>query len=359
MKAAEIAHRRLFSQQIAATGLARPEEIVAHLGAMQAQDYPGGLWAIGLRLPGSTKAEIERAIAARKIVRTWPMRGTLHFVAAPDVRWMLKLLAPRALAATAGRRLGLEIDDAVLAHSRKVLTRALAGGQELTRAELYDVLARGGIEPTGQRGIHIFRHLSQEGLLCFGLHAEKQPTFVLLEEWLPATPERSREEAIAELTRRYFVSHGPAQLADFVWWSGLTTGDARKGLALAGGDLESAVCEGKTYWWGAGAEVSKRKAGTYLLPGFDEYMLGYRDRSAALLLEHNERIVPGGNGMFFSTVVSDGQVIGTWKRTARKAGTVLALEYFDGSIPAKQAGLDATVRRYGEFLGASVTLQDG
>jgi hypothetical protein len=203
---------------------------VGGLGAVQAQDYLGALWAIGLRLRAAETA-IEQAIATRSIVRTWSMRGTLHFVAAEDVRWMLGLLAPRSLASSLGRLRALELDQAVFNRSRDLFIAALSGGKQLRREAMLELLASANISPGGQRGIHILGRLAQEGLICFGAREGKQHTFALLEEWVPQAMLRlgpkSRDEALAELARRYFTGHGPATLPDFVWWSGLTTSEAR------------------------------------------------------------------------------------------------------------------------------------
>ena len=181
-----IARQRLANQQIADPTLTRPADVVAWLGAMQAQDYLGALWAIGLRLPGAREATVEQALADRSIVRTWPMRGTLHFVAAADARWMLALLAPRTMAQAAGRFRQLGLDDDAFALSRDACIAALQGGRQLTRAALYQVVEAAHVSTAGQRGIHILWRLAHEQLICFGARAGKQQTFALLDEWAPA-----------------------------------------------------------------------------------------------------------------------------------------------------------------------------
>lgn len=195
--------------------------MVAFFGAVHAQDYRGALWGVGQRVAGATEADVERALAERSIVRTWPMRGTLHFVAPDDVRWMLRLLAPRAIARAAGRHRQLGLDAATFAQSRDRLTAVLAGGNQLTRDAIYAELDRSGISTAGQRGIHILAQLAMEGVICFGARRSKQQTFALLDEWVPSSRMLEGDEALAELAARYFASHGPATLADFAWWSGL------------------------------------------------------------------------------------------------------------------------------------------
>ncbi len=355
MNAGDIRTIRVTSQQIASSTSSTPSSVVARLLAMQAQDYRGALWSIGLRLPGSNVAEIEQAIAARTIVRTWPMRRTLHFVAAEDARWMLRLLTPRTIKGMTGRLAQLEIDDAVLARSRKTLEKALREHSLLTRDEMYEVLARAKIPTANQRGIHIISRLSQEGLLCFGPHRGNAPTFALLDEWIPESRDLDRDEALAELTARYFRGHGPATVRDFAWWAGMTLGDARAGVAMMAAELAEESVEGKTYIVSPEAvEVSagaKRRArDVYLLPGFDEYMLGYGDRGIALDVAHAPKIVPGNNGMFMPTIVARGRVIGTW-RAATSRGTVSATPFPFAPLSASDARAFATAaKRYALFV---------
>lgn len=354
-----IARLRLHNQQIAAPQFTRPEEVVAWLGAVQAQDYPGALWSIGLRLPKAAQADIEGAIAARSIVRTWPMRGTLHFVAAADLHWMRVLLTPRIIARSAPRHRQLELTATLFSRAEKIFLKALSGGKQLTREEMCALLERARISTVGQRGYHILWRLAQEGLLCFGTHAGKQPTFTLLDEWIPAGKPQDRETSLAELARRYFTSHGPSTLPDFVAWSALPAPDARHALHLVSAKLAQETVEEKTYWFSPDAPVATKKStAVYLLPGFDEFMLGYRDRSPSLAPKYAERICPSSNGMFISTVVVDGQVIGTWKRTLKTSSLSITPTPFGTFSPAMRRAFATTARRYGHFLGQKTTVVD-
>lgn len=182
----------------------------------------------------AVEADIEQALADRTIIRTWPMRGTLHFVAATDVRWMLELLTPRIVANNAQRLLRqFGLDEAVFARSKDLFVRALQGGKRLARNAMYEVLEAGGVSTAGQRGLHILGRLAQAGVICFGAREGKQQTFALLDEWAPTARRMARDEALAEIARRYFTSHGPATLQDFAWWSGLTVANAQAALELA------------------------------------------------------------------------------------------------------------------------------
>lgn len=204
---------------------------------MQGQDYTGTLWAVGLRMAHATDRGIEQALAERRIVRTWPMRGTLHLVAAADVRWLLQLLTPRMFTQTVGRYRQLELDDVVFAASQQLFVNALQGGHQLTRDQLYQHLEQARIATAGQRGYHLLVRAAQDGLICFGAPSGKEQTFTLLDEWIPPTSAWTRKEALAELARRYFTSHGPATLQDLMRWAGITTADAKIGLAAVEHEL--------------------------------------------------------------------------------------------------------------------------
>lgn len=325
------------------------------LGALQAQDYGGALWSIGLRMAGASEPDIEQAIAERAIVRTWPMRGTLHFVAANDVRWMLGLLTPRVIAGSASRYRQLDLDDTIVARSKEVFAKALQGGKQLTRDEMLQPLEQANIATVGQRGYHLLRRSAQDGLICFGPRRGKQQTFTLLDEWIPQTKPLARDEALAELARRYFTSHGPATLQDLVRWAGITTAEAKIGLEAAGKQVIQETIADRVYWMSSdGPDLSIGMESTYLLPGFDEYLLGYGDRSAVLDPADAERICPGGNGMFSPTIVIDGQVAGAWKRTFKKGAVAVEWTPFRALTSLENHALSAAAERYGAFLGMPV-----
>lgn len=353
----DIARQRLYNQHIAGTPFEKPGDVVAWLGAVQAQDYLGALWAVGLRARGATEEAVERAIADRTIVRTWPMRRTLHFVTAADVRWMLELLTPRIVAGSAQRlHQWFGLDEATFTRSKKLFAGALQGGKQLTRDAMYGLLEAARISTGGGRGLHILSRLAQDGFLCFGTREGKQQTFTLLDEWAPAARRLARDEALAELAGRYFTSHGPATLRDFVWWSGLTTADARAGLEMAKPRLAQEVIGGQTYWLPASMPAAKDASPTaYLLPAYDEYTVAYKDRSAVLNPLY-AKLANSGNGIFSPTIVVDGQVVGTWKRALKKGAIVITPSPFTNLSKAATRAFAAAANRYGEFLGASVVL---
>lgn len=355
MAKSNLARRRLRNQLVAQQRFATPAEVVSWLGAVQAQDYLGALWALGLRLPRSaaaTEAGIERALAAREIVRTWPMRGTLHFVAAADARWLLALLAPRVLASRAWVYRELGLSPATLARAGAAVARALEGGKQLLRAELMGVLDRARCSTAGWRGLHLVGYLAQSGLICFGARQGKQQTFALLEEWLPPAQVMPRDQALGELARRYFASHGPATLRDLVWWSGLRVADARSGLEMAAPALDSMAIAGQTYWEAPVAPRERTPAArAFLLPPYDEYLVGYRDRAAAV----DPRDAQGGGWqpsiLSSPVIVIDGRVRGTWKRTLEKNAVVLPVAARPKLTRAERQALAVPARRYADFVG--------
>jgi len=342
---------RIASQQLVASSLATPEAVVKHMGAIQAQDYEGALWAIGSRLPGSTRADVERAIQQRTIVRTWPMRGTLHFVPAQDVRWMVELLTPRVITSAASRHRNLELDEATFTQARAIIEKSLQGGTQLSRSDLLKRLEENSIATAGQRGIHILWYWVQKGLICFAEHQGKQPSFALLDEWVPDQASPSREEAIALLARRYFASHGPATIQDFAWWSGLTQKDIKMGIEALGSELEELKDKsGTSHWYSRGTHPVASHSLLLLAP-YEEYLLGYKDRSMVLDREHAHHVTPGFNGVFGRIIVKDGMVIGTWSRQVRKNTLLIDLKTFLPDENISERELAAAKGRFEHFLG--------
>ena len=351
----DIVRMRLRAQGIVGNAFRSPADVVRTLGAVQAQDYLGALWAVGLRVPGSTEPDVERALAGRTILRTWPMRGTLHVVAAEDARWMLELLTPRVIARAAGRYRQLGLDDAVFTRCRKAIERALRGGRQLSRAKVYDVFNAAGVPTDESRGLHILGWLAQKGVVCFGARELKQQTIVLLEEWAPGAKRLGKEEALAEHAARYFTGHGPASLRDFVWWTGLSVTEARAALAAAAPGLERDVVGEETYWFApSGAATEDAPARVHLLPVYDEFAVAYRDRSAILDPEH---VSLARNGIFGSIVIADGRIVGTWKRALAKGAVGVSTSLFAPLPAARARDLAAATARYAAFLGLPPAIQ--
>lgn len=354
----DIARERLRNQHITHAPFKKPEDVVKWFGAIQAQDYLGALWAIGLRMRRPVEREIEQALADKKIIRTWPLRGTLNFVAPGDARWMLQLLTPRVIAANAKRMLrNYDLTDAVFSRCRDLFQKGLEGGKSLAREEMYAVLEAKGIPTANQRGLHILWRLAQEGVICFGTRRGKKQTFALLDEWIPPTQPKEREEALGEIATRYFTSHGPATLYDFVWWSGLATVDAKLGLELAKRLLTHTEIGDEVFWFSPAARPRGRVSQeAFLLPAFDEITVGYSDRTALFDAKRGRRIDQWNSLVLNPTIVIDDRIVGTWKRTVKKEQVVLKPNLFAPLTRAEKRALAAAIDRYAAFLQIPVVL---
>ncbi|MDQ1561267.1 MAG: hypothetical protein QOE85_608, partial [Actinomycetota bacterium] len=281
----------------AATASATVADTVRHLLATQAQDFAQSLWAVGLRTPGATRSDVLAALESGEVVRTLPMRGTLHLVPAEDLRWMLGLTSARMLRAASTRFRDLGLDQATLDSAEKLVARELAGGGSATRDEFMKLLERHGISAEGQRGYHVIFFLCQRQLICWGPPRGTQQALVLVDEWISKSREPDRDESLREFALRYFAGHGPATVRDLAWWTKLTLADARAATAAASGELTELTLDGVSYWIAtseldaatSGSTASGSTAAVHALPGFDEYLLGYQDRSLALAEENSSR----------------------------------------------------------------------
>jgi hypothetical protein len=347
----EVALLRLAAQWLAGPGAPSVGEAVRRLGAMQGQDYPGAVTSVALRTASRARADVVAALDEGTIVRSWPMRGTLHVLAAEDLSWMLDLLGHRALSGLARRwgQLGLTESDAERA--REIITAALAGGGRMRRAELLAAIEAGGVAITGQRGYHLLWYLSQTCTLCLGPIDDGEQRFVLMDEWIRSPRRLAGEEALGELAGRFFRGHGPATLKDLTRWAGLRITESRAALATARDGLARLEVDGVEFFLDPEtpdllADHRDEALAVRLLPGFDEFVLGYADRTCAVRPEFADRIVPGGNGMFRPTVVSGGRVVGTWgwsgrgaKRTVTATPFTAFADDVTSAVPALAAAL--------------------
>lgn len=343
--------RRLHAHAIGAPVAASPADAVRHMAALQAQDYHAALWAVGLRTKGATLAQVEDAIARGEIVRTWPMRGTLHLLAREDVRWMVALLAPRVQAANAARiARDLGLDAATLARGRRVVEKALAAGVPVLRSALYARMDAAGIASAHQRGLHLLNWLAHESVICQGPRQGKQPTFVLMDAWVPASTSLDRDEALHRLALRYLQGHGPATAADLAWWAGLTQKDAQRALSLAATELDQETRDGTTWWSHAVAQaIPTPSRAIHLLPAFDEYLIGYRDRTPVLEAAQMRRVF-SVNGLVAPTVIAGGRVAATWKRGSATDDNV-AIDPFRVLEDVEHADIRRAAQRWRRFLG--------
>lgn len=350
MTRSDIISQRLHNQNLSALGFETPADVVRWLGAVQAQDFNGAKWALGLRMRKATSDSVENAFNKGEILRTHLLRPTWHFVTPEDIRWMLKLTAPRVNVRCGPNYRKLELDAEVFKRSNKALTRALKGGKFLTRSALRTVLNQAGVDANDSiRVAHILLRAELDGVVCSGPRMGKQFTYAWLEERVPSAKPLTRDEALAELTRRYFRSHGPATLQDFGWWSGLAAADAKRGVESLGKDLESLSIEGKIYWT-ASATKTRATPATHLLPVFDEYFVAYKDRQTCF--DPNDGLTTWD--LLGPTILINGTASGTWKRIDEKNSATIFLTASKILNRDLKHAIGKAVERYAAFLDIPV-----
>lgn len=350
----EIGIYRLWSQQLASTKFSTTSEMVSWFAAVQAQEYGPTKWALGLRLPELTDQEIEADFAKGKILRTHLLRPTWHFVAAVDIRWLLKLTAPRVTAANAYMYRQLELDETVFKQCNTILVNSLRDGKQLTRAALNEAFKKKKIIAEGHRLSYIMMQAELKGIICSGARQGNEFTYTLLEERVPAVKEINQEEALAELARRYFLSRGPATVKDFSTWSGLTVTDCKKGIELVRKKLLQETIGKETYYFDENILKHKKKLpGIYLLPIYDELIMGYKDRTP--MLEYRNSMKPSVQKLpYDNMIVSEGQIIGCWRREIKTKLIQVEYHFFKTISGNKRKEFDAALRRYKEFTGLEV-----
>jgi hypothetical protein len=327
---------------------------------VQAQDYPAAKWALGLRAPGLTDEAVETAFTEGHILRTHVLRPTWHFVTPADIRWMLALTGPRLNRSHVLYHGKLGLDERVLRRSRATIERALRDGKQLTRAEIGSVLGRAGINVQGHALAIVMMNAELDGVVCSGARKGKQFTYALLEERAPRAKTLTRDEALGELAQRYFTSHGPATLRDYVWWSGLVVGDARRGIEIAGSALQREVVDDRTYWSVPSSRSIARSAGTaYLLPNYDEYLVAYRDRDAVVGVSRRAAASPRDSDVFGHSVIIDGRLAGSWTRTTTRDGVAVDVVSYRRLTPPERRAVTEAAARFGRFLKQAVVCVQG
>ena len=342
--------------------------VVEWFGAMQAQDANSGVWSLGARLPGTTVDDVWSALERVEAVRTWPMRGTVHLVPPRDAKWMLDLMGPKPLAGAAKRREIIGLSDATATRVVDLLGTVLSGGGRLTRSECLDAIRAAGIQLESQQQYHVLWYASQLGVTVMHANVGSEATFALLDELVPNPHRPDRDEALVTMARRYVRSHGPVPRKDFSGWTMLGAADAKRAIAGAGDSIVAVTVEGTEMLVDADVlaagplpapSSSRTKAATaaaYLaLAGFDEFMLGYKDRSLFLGPGDLQAVVPGGNGMFRATLVHAGHVVGTWKRGS--SAKVLEVHPLSGFDPTHRDAAATAFEPYARFLGRQLEVR--
>ena len=355
MRASDVPHVRLHHQGLTTPQFTEPANVVKWLGAVQAQDYTGGKWAIAQRMRHATDEVIEQAFAEGSILRTHVLRPTWHFVAPEDIRWLLELSSPRihALNSYIYRQVGL--DAKVFAKSCAVIQRVLEGKQSLTRLEIGEHLKRHKIPADGLKLAYLTMQAELDGVICSGPRKGKQNTYALLDERVPAAKPKARDEAMAELAKRYFASfrgHGPATVRDFAWWSGLTAKDAKQAIESVRPILESSTLGGLTHWRAEDPQVASSKSVmAMLLPNYDEYLIAYKDRGAVVDQARAANVVARSGGAFANHLMIDGRLAGGWSRTIKANSVLIEVAPYKKLTQLQTRAVSNAADCYGEFIG--------
>ena len=316
MTIADIVNNRLVNQQIVKTKFTKPEQIVKCLAAMQAQDFTMAKWAIGLRLPGLREADIDKTFNEGKLLRTHILRPTWHFAAPADIRWMLKISAPRVHAFNSFmyRRMGL--DTKTLNRCADIIVKSIEGHKYKTRTEIKKKLSRSKLKGDTIWLSYVMMYAELEGIITSGPKIGRQFAYALLDERAPSYIELDYDEAAAELAKRYFTSRGPASIKDFLWWSGLTVKDAKTGIAELPKSFKKTMIDGTEYI-SPKSEFPKnmnKLQRTFLMPDYDEYGISYKDRSALRNPNASADKIKETTTVYSHWLVVDGLISGTWKR---------------------------------------------
>ena len=343
----------MLSQGIAGPRFEKPEEVVEWMGAMQAQDIRAAKWAVGLRIASPSLTAVQEALDTGRILRLHVMRPTWHLVAAEDIRWMLKLSAQRIISANDSFAKGYDLDipDELYAKGHQLLEKILCGKKSLTKQEIAEHFNRSGILADNHRMTRFMARAEQEGIICSGEDKGSKCTYALLEERVPPMPELTKDESLARLARSYFRSHSPAVLQDFVWWSGLPITDARQAIYLIDSELTAEEWNGQTWYIHEDCRTRGKVTGSlHLLPSYDEYLLGYKDRTDVLPKEHYLKAFTN-NGLFFPIILHKGQVVGNWNKSAKKKGLDLEYSCFRQEADMDEAMLHQAKQKFAQFLG--------
>jgi Winged helix DNA-binding domain len=357
MDRSDVAHRRLHNLRITGSASDSPEAVLRWLGAVQSQDYPGGKWAIGHRMRAVSDAQLDQAFADGTLLRTHVLRPTWHFVLPEDIRWMLELTGPRVLATNTHYSRQFGVHD-VLVDGQRAIANALARGGSLTRKEIQAELDRAGVRAQGLGLAYVLMYAELNAVICSGPMRGKQHSYALVEQRAPHARRLTRDEALAELTWRYFRSHGPATIKDFNWWSSLTVSDIRRGLDMLGQRLEHATIDGLSYWFAPSGEPTRaRSPSLFLLQGYDEYFVGYSGESKAVLdLSNAARAQAQAAGAPLHVIVLDSQVVGRWQRKATQSGVSILTELYTPFATPTQHALQRAVDAYAAFLQVPAAL---
>jgi hypothetical protein len=293
-----------------------------------------------------------RAFDGGTILRSHFLRPTWHFARARDIRWLLTATAPRVQALNAHYNRQHGITEELAARSSAVLGKALKGGKNLTRKELAPILERAGVVASGPQLAYIVMRAELDAIVVSGPMRGKQHTYALLDERAPNAIRLDREEAVAELTRRFFVSRGPATLRDLARWSSLTAAECRMGVEMVKSDLEHDDIDGRTYWFGSSSPSGKpqQRPRVDLVQGYDEIIMSYSE-SKDVVAPLKSDLVVRDRRIFLHAILLDGRVIGHWRHDRPKDSVDIEWVLHRSLETAEARALDAAVDRYARFRG--------
>ena len=344
---------RLHNQLLVHSTRKTPRDVALWLGAIQAQEVLSSLYAVGLRIPGSTETDIETALTNQSITRAWPMRSTIHYLPAEDALWITRLLGPRQNKKGASIYRNYKLTEDIFNKARPILEKTLANGPKM-RSEVSGALVASGIDISEGRGMHIIKYWGQEGVLCMGPRQGKQPTLALLESWATSNIKPSNnDEAFTILARRYFQSHGPATLRDFVWWTGATVAECKKALEAIRTDVSSETIDGQEYFFMPVKHIPALEPAALLLPAFDEYTVAYADRTAAMQTNDIKSVAYGIN----PNIIIGGRAVGMWKRVLKGKRAVVQLQPFAPLTSPQLKAIQKAVAEYATFTGLATDIE--
>jgi hypothetical protein len=350
MKFSDIPNYRLLAQQIESPKFKSAKDLISYMGALQAQDYQMAKWAVGLRVKKSTDKKIEKAVHNGDIIRTHLMRPTWHFVSADDIYWMLELTTQQMKTAAKSRQKFLGLTEKIVSKSNNIIEKSLRDGNHLTRDELMKIIAKQKIQTTPEFAIHLMYRAETDGIVCSGKIKNNKQTYALLAERVPKNKNFIRDESLALLAKKYFTSHCPATLKDFIWWSGLPAKDAMHALEMVKSNFISEKIGNEIYWLTNSFKIKTAlKNSVHLLPAFDEFLISYKDRTASLMPEHHKNAL-STNGIFWPVIVVNGKVIGKWKRTFKKEKVIIETEIFEPQSKMRIAHMQKSAEKFGKFL---------
>jgi len=349
MRHSDLLHIRLENQRLEGQQPTSPVDVIRQLGGVQAQDFGGASWAVCQRTRDMPASDFIAMFAAGEILRTHVMRPTWHFVAAEDIDWMLDLTRDRLLQAVSYYYRQYELNADTFITTDSIIQRALEGGNQLTRSELAATLAAQGINVADTvRLAHIVGHAETLGIICSGVPRGKQQTYALLSERVQQPRKLTRSEAITELARRYFTSHGPATLEDYAWWSGLTKADARAGLESIQNEFVHESLADKIYWFAPStAPITPMHA--HLLPNYDEYVVAYANREALFDATHTNLLNSRQNPLFSNVLIIDGVIAGTWTKTVRRKNTTVTINAFKPLSTTERTAVQVASQCYANY----------